>query len=117
MRFYVKHYQLEASNTHQMVHEMGSASPVGVLVTQQNFQIQCELIPVLDKGESAQDILDRLALWLNGAEVNMVRAQPDKPRCFFCGTINDTGKPKCPQCGGEMGYGANNAARLAQRSQ
>lgn len=100
MRFYVQKYDLQASNTIHPIREMGSPSPVGVAMGAQDFQIHCDLVPILDAGESIDDILKRLSLWLNGSEVNMVRATPNFPRCFYCGEINDSGKVKCPNCGG-----------------
>ncbi len=117
MRFYVQHYNLVASNTVERVREMGSPEVVGTLLGVRDFQIHCDLIPVLDQGESTQDILNKLAIWLDGTEINMVLAQANRPRCFFCGTINDSGKSKCPQCGGEMGYENNKSARMARRNQ
>lgn len=100
MRFYVRHYKLEASNPVHRVREMGSPSAAGVITYPTDFSIQCELIPILDAGESVDDILNRLALWLNGSHINMVQATPDRPRCFYCGEIHDSGKVKCPNCDG-----------------
>lgn len=104
MRFYVQRYNLQASNEIHPMREMGSPRPM-IMVGVRDFQIHCDLIPVLDEGESMSDILERLNLWLNGSEVNMVRAAPNRPRCFYCGEINDSGKAKCPNCGGTRNSG------------
>lgn len=49
--------------------------------------------------ENIADALKAIELYLcGGAEINIVKAT-DKPRCFYCGSLNDEGAKKCENCG------------------
>ncbi len=103
MRLYVNTYQIQASNHAFPVREMGMSRPTGFLTGYTEYQVNCSFTPIPDEGETTQEMLEKLSQWVNGTEINMVKAAEEKhPRCFYCGVINDTGKPKCQYCGGEM---------------
>jgi hypothetical protein len=102
MRLYVRNYQIEARNDLHPIHEMGMSAPIAVMRGPAQFDLHCDFVPVLDEGESSEDIMKFLVHWISGAQINIVSALPDKPRCYYCGTMNDTGGVKCKYCGGEM---------------
>jgi hypothetical protein len=37
-----------------------------------------------------------------GREVDLVLAVKDKPRCFYCGCLNDKDANQCSQCGAAL---------------
>lgn len=45
--------------------------------------------------------LRRLAMFLNSGDVQLIAAQ-DRPRCFYCGTLNDIDAKLCSQCGAAL---------------
>lgn len=102
MRLYVSNFNIITNNHVEVVREMGAYNPVGIMPGYIDYKVSCELVPIPDEGESTADVLHALNKWIEGREINMVSAVPNKPRCFYCGTINDACSPKCPQCGGEM---------------
>ena len=102
MRLYVQSYEIRAFNNYHPIMELGFSQPVGVIRGAESCTVHCDFMPIADNGESMQDVLRSLSQWINGREINMVLAKEDRPRCFYCGTMNDAGSAKCPQCGGEM---------------
>ena len=50
-----------------------------------------------DMGEAVK----KIELFLSG-KVDLVRADPDKLRCFYCGSLNDIKDNQCTQCGASL---------------
>ena len=46
--------------------------------------------------EDVAEALKRIELFL-GNELNLVKAT-DRPRCYYCGSLNDDGEKHCTQC-------------------
>ena len=102
MRLYVTNYNISASNNVIPVREMGRLNPTGVMLSGTDYKIHCDFVPIADEGESTTEMLAKLQEWINGAEINMVSAVKDRPRCFYCGTMVEIGANKCKYCGGEV---------------
>jgi hypothetical protein len=61
VRLYVNNYQITASHELSPIREIGSSRPVGVISTGMGFNLHCDFVPILDEGESYEDILRSLA--------------------------------------------------------
>lgn len=53
-----------------------------------------------NKSEEIAEALKKIELYLSGS-INLVKAS-EKPRCFYCGTLNDESVNSCSQCGGPL---------------
>jgi len=102
MRLYVTNYQITANNNISPVREMGMMAPVALMTAGTDYHVHCDFMPIADSGESTTEMLSKLQEWINGNEINMVSAVRDRPRCFYCGTMVDTGAAKCQYYGGEV---------------
>lgn len=102
MRLHVSSYSIAATNYDVPIRELGFKAPVGIVDGYTDYHVSCDFVPIADEGESTHEMLSKLQEWINGREINVVSAVPNKPRCFYCGTMNDRNSVKCPQCGGEM---------------
>lgn len=65
-------------------------------------EITPNLILVLHPNDCEQqaEALKRIELFLAG-EINIVKAV-DKPRCFYCASLNDEDANMCAQCGAPL---------------
>lgn len=102
MRLYVTSYSLSANNHYVPVRELGIREPVSAVSYGTDMNVHCTFIPIPDAGESTMDILNKLSEWIQGMEINMVKAERDRPRCFYCGTKCNANDEKCKYCGGEI---------------
>ena len=50
--------------------------------------------------EDIADALRRIELYLS-EKVSLVKST-DRPRCFYCGTLNDANRTVCSQCGASL---------------
>jgi hypothetical protein len=51
--------------------------------------------------EKMSDALKNIEVFLSGA-IDLVKADETKPRCFYCGTLNDLENNVCSQCGASL---------------
>lgn len=51
--------------------------------------------------ENMSEALKKIEIMLAG-EIDLVKAVPDKLRCFYCGVLNDKQNNVCTQCGAAL---------------
>ena len=51
--------------------------------------------------ENMAEALKRIEIFLSG-KVDFVRSDKDKPRCFYCGSLQDLELNMCSQCGAPL---------------
>ena len=59
------------------------------------------LIAGRDEPEKIAEALRRIGLTLCSGPIDLVKAT-DKPRCFYCGSLNDEDRNTCSQCSGSL---------------
>jgi len=59
------------------------------------------LIPVQCNAEQVAEALRRIGMMLCSGPIDLVQSA-DKPRCFYCGSLNDADRNTCSQCGGSL---------------
>ena len=47
------------------------------------------------------EALKKIEIFLSGS-INLVKAVPDKQRCFYCATLNESDNNLCSQCGAPL---------------
>ena len=55
----------------------------------------------MDGAEKIAEAQRRIALTLCSGPIDVVKAT-EKPRCFYCGQLNDEDRNTCSQCGGVL---------------
>jgi hypothetical protein len=65
------------------------------------FDVRFVLLSSPNKSEEIAEALKKMELFLS-KKINLVQAEDNKQRCFYCGVLNSLVNTTCSQCGAPL---------------